>query len=71
MLDFIVERAAPVVFLPFHYLTPLTHAPPCRRNSQDEYVLDFIVERKSVQDLVGSIKGSSRFERQKVRAAAA
>ena len=38
-----------------------------RRNPGDEFVLDFIVERKSVQDLASSIMDKSgRYERQKV-----
>ncbi|PRW44966.1 Crossover junction endonuclease MUS81 [Chlorella sorokiniana] len=36
-----------------------------RLNPREEYVLDFIVERKSVQDLVSSIKNKERYEKQK------
>ena len=32
-----------------------------------EYVLDFVVERKSVEDLASSIKNGDRYKRQKVR----
>ena len=43
-------------------------AAPCHcRRTTEEYVLDFIVERKSVQDLASSITAKSgRYERQKV-----
>lgn len=48
-----------------------THSPPPTlfppRRPQREYVLDFIVERKSIDDLIGSIKGSNRYEKQKVQ----
>jgi len=30
-----------------------------------EFVLDYVVERKSVADLLGSIKGGGRYEKQK------
>jgi hypothetical protein len=40
----------------------------CRRDPRAEYALDYILERKSVQDLLSSIK-EERYERQKARAA--
>ena len=44
----------------------------CRRTPGEEYVLDFILERKAVSDLVKSIMDpGGRYERQKVRAASA
>lgn len=36
----------------------------CRANPSVSYALDFVVERKAVKDLVGSIK-NGRYERQK------
>ena len=42
----------------------------CRRDLRAEYALDYILERKSVQDLLSSIK-EERYERQKARAAPA
>ena len=40
------------------------HRWSCCRNSSAEYVLDYILERKRVDDLLGSIK-SNRYETQK------
>ena len=36
-------------------------------NPREEYVLDYIIERKSLQDLIQSVKGSGRYYSQKYR----
>ena len=49
-----------------HPCRPPAHHAARRRAPAQEYVLDFVVERKSVGDLVASIKDSARYDRQKV-----
>lgn len=63
-----LERAAE--HAPLSFALPLCYLSPCRRDPRQEYVLDYILERKSCDDLLSSIKsdkkGGSRYERQKV-----
>lgn len=37
------------------------------RNGQEEYVLDYVLERKSIEDLISSVRGGSRYHSQKYR----
>ena len=37
------------------------------RNGQEEYVLDYVLERKSIEDLILSVRGGSRYHSQKYR----